>query len=219
MTSLTSYFYILSCPLQVSFSSTFFSLFACFALDSRDHRGPASLHLSNPPSITSSHSHQSSNTCPSMHCTPHRLMETQAQTGRKSEGYQITHALFSISHNNDILSVCALPFKNAGSVFLLLILLFSDSNIYIYIYIYIFFFLSCITVYAVFIWNKKIIMNFLLKMLFSQKILSYTAVFNIDNKIYIFWAPNQHIRMISEGSCDTEDWSNGCRKFYFASQE
>ncbi|XP_058611173.1 myomegalin isoform X8 [Onychostoma macrolepis] len=51
------------------------------ATDSHDHRGPASLHTSNPPSITSSHSHQSSNTCPSMHCTPHRLMETQAQTG------------------------------------------------------------------------------------------------------------------------------------------
>ncbi len=26
----------------------------------------------------------------------------------------------------------------------------------------------------------------------------------IDNN----WATNQHIRMISEGSCDTEDWSN-----------
>ncbi len=25
----------------------------------------------------------------------------------------------------------------------------------------------------------------------------------------VCWAPNQHIRMISEGSCDTEDWSNG----------
>ncbi|XP_059368506.1 myomegalin isoform X7 [Carassius carassius] len=50
--------------------------------DSRDHRGSASLHPSNPPSITSSHSHQSSsNTCPSMHCTPHRPLETQAQTG------------------------------------------------------------------------------------------------------------------------------------------
>ncbi len=24
----------------------------------------------------------------------------------------------------------------------------------------------------------------------------------------IYWAANQHIRMISEGSCDTEDWSN-----------
>ncbi len=26
--------------------------------------------------------------------------------------------------------------------------------------------------------------------------------------ILISWAVNQHIRMISEGSCDTEDWSN-----------
>ncbi len=30
------------------------------------------------------------------------------------------------------------------------------------------------------------------------------------------WTANQHIRMISEGSCDTEDWSNGCCKFSFA---
>ncbi|XP_043074784.1 myomegalin isoform X10 [Puntigrus tetrazona] len=49
--------------------------------DSHDHRGPVPLHPSSPPSITSSHSHQSSNTCPSMHCTPHRPMETQGQTG------------------------------------------------------------------------------------------------------------------------------------------
>ncbi len=31
--------------------------------------------------------------------------------------------------------------------------------------------------------------------------------------------PNHHIRMISEGSCDTEDWSNGCWKFSFAITE
>ncbi len=24
----------------------------------------------------------------------------------------------------------------------------------------------------------------------------------------VSWAANQHIRMISEGSCDTEDWNN-----------
>ncbi len=29
---------------------------------------------------------------------------------------------------------------------------------------------------------------------------------------------NQNIRMISEGSCDTDEWSNGCRKFSYASQ-
>ena len=26
--------------------------------------------------------------------------------------------------------------------------------------------------------------------------------------INVSWAADQHIRMISEGSCDTEDWSN-----------
>ncbi len=36
-------------------------------------------------------------------------------------------------------------------------------------------------------------------------------MFNIDKKM--FWAAKQHIRMISEESCDTEDWSNGCLKF------
>jgi len=38
----------------------------------------------------------------------------------------------------------------------------------------------------------------------SKKILSNTTVFNTDND----WVSNQYIRMISEGSCDTEDWSN-----------
>jgi len=38
----------------------------------------------------------------------------------------------------------------------------------------------------------------------SKKILSNTTVFNIDNN----WVSNHHIRMISEGSCDTEDCSN-----------
>ncbi len=33
-------------------------------------------------------------------------------------------------------------------------------------------------------------------------------VFNIDINKNVYWAPNKFIRMISEGSCDTEDWSN-----------
>ncbi len=41
----------------------------------------------------------------------------------------------------------------------------------------------------------------------STKILSSTTVFNIDST-------NQHIRMISEGSCDTEEWSNDAEYFY-----
>ncbi len=31
--------------------------------------------------------------------------------------------------------------------------------------------------------------------------------------INVSWAANQHIRMIYKGSCDIEDWSNGCLKF------
>ncbi len=31
---------------------------------------------------------------------------------------------------------------------------------------------------------------------------------NIDNNQKYSLSSNQHIRMISEGSCDTEDWSN-----------
>ncbi len=40
----------------------------------------------------------------------------------------------------------------------------------------------------------------------SIKILSSTTVFNIGNNMIFFLAANQQIRMISEGSCDTEDW-------------
>ncbi len=38
--------------------------------------------------------------------------------------------------------------------------------------------------------------------------LSRTDVFKIDNKNKFSWAANRHIDMISEGSCDTEDFSN-----------
>jgi len=41
----------------------------------------------------------------------------------------------------------------------------------------------------------------------SAEIWSSTTVFNIDNNHNVYWAAN-HIRVISEGSCDTEDWSN-----------
>ncbi len=34
------------------------------------------------------------------------------------------------------------------------------------------------------------------------------TIFNIDNNNNNSWSPNQHIRMIPEVSCDTEDWSN-----------
>ncbi len=35
----------------------------------------------------------------------------------------------------------------------------------------------------------------------------------------VSWAANQHIRMISEGSCDTEDWSNDAENVALPSQE
>ncbi len=38
-----------------------------------------------------------------------------------------------------------------------------------------------------------------------HRCLQKNIVFNTDNSS---WAANQFIRMISEGLCDTEDWSN-----------
>ncbi len=43
----------------------------------------------------------------------------------------------------------------------------------------------------------------------STKIWIGTIVFNIEeNNKNVSWAANHHIRMICEGSCDTEDCSN-----------
>ncbi len=52
------------------------------------------------------------------------------------------------------------------------------------------------------------------RILKNPKILSNTNNFFIVNNKKCFWAPNQHIAMISEGSCDTEDYV--CWKFSFA---
>ncbi len=58
---------------------------------------------------------------------------------------------------------------------------------------------------------KKIIMNSLDVYIY----ILYTYIFyNFSTLIRnVLWAANQHIRMISEGSRDTEDWSNDCWKF------
>jgi len=37
--------------------------------------------------------------------------------------------------------------------------------------------------------------------------------------MFFFLAPNQDFRMISEGSCDTEDWSNDAENSALPSQE
>ncbi len=43
--------------------------------------------------------------------------------------------------------------------------------------------------------------------------------FNLIIRRNVSWAANLLIRMISEGSYGTEDWSNVCWKFSFLSQE
>ncbi len=49
------------------------------------------------------------------------------------------------------------------------------------------------------------------------KILSSTTVSTLMIIIRnVSWAPNQNIRMISKGSCDTKDWSNDYWKFSLA---
>ncbi len=61
---------------------------------------------------------------------------------------------------------------------------------------------------------QRILKNYITEKHF-HKIFASTTVFNIDNK-KLFLSINQHLRIISEGSCDTEDWSNNCWKFSFA---
>ncbi len=50
----------------------------------------------------------------------------------------------------------------------------------------------------------------------STKILSSTTLIIIGN---VSWAANQHIRMISEVSCDTKDWSNDAENSALPSQK
>jgi len=56
---------------------------------------------------------------------------------------------------------------------------------------------------------------YLKKITTSTKTLSSITVFNIE----ICLAANQHIRMISEGSCDIEDWSYDAENSALPSQE
>ncbi len=51
--------------------------------------------------------------------------------------------------------------------------------------------------------------------------LSSTNIFNFYNNKKCYWSTelDQHIRLISEGSCDTEDWSNDAKKSALSSQE
>jgi len=49
---------------------------------------------------------------------------------------------------------------------------------------------------------------------FPQKKVSSATFSTLIIIIKVYRAANQHIRMISEGSCDTEDWTR-CWKFSF----
>ncbi len=40
--------------------------------------------------------------------------------------------------------------------------------------------------------------------------ISTISVSNINDIKNVNWAANQHIRMVSERSCDTENWSKDC---------
>ncbi len=51
-------------------------------------------------------------------------------------------------------------------------------------------------------------MNFILKESWKNVSQFPQKKFKQHNCQSISWAENQHIRMISEGSCDTEDWRN-----------
>ncbi len=55
-------------------------------------------------------------------------------------------------------------------------------------------------------------------MTIPTKILNSTSLVNIVNKKMPF-TPSQHIRMISEGSHDTKDWSNDAGNSDLASQQ
>ncbi len=46
---------------------------------------------------------------------------------------------------------------------------------------------------------------------YRSELITYTFSILIRMR-YVSWAPNQHIKMISGGSCDTEDWSIGLLK-------
>ncbi len=60
-------------------------------------------------------------------------------------------------------------------------------------------------------------MNKAFHLFYFTKILICTTAFDTDKNnndnnnyyYYYYWASNQHIKIISEGSCDTEDWRNG----------
>ncbi len=79
---------------------------------------------------------------------------------------------------------------------------------------------SFVMLKQIFISNKCCSFELFIKEFWKQK---FKKIWNSTtvNKIIIrnvSWAANQHIRMISEGSCDTEDWSNDAENSALPSQ-
>ncbi len=54
-------------------------------------------------------------------------------------------------------------------------------------------------------WHFKVILKFL--QTYEAELFSHLIIIKKKS-----WASNQQIRIISEGSCDTEDWSNDAEK-------
>ncbi len=54
---------------------------------------------------------------------------------------------------------------------------------------------------------------------FHKNIMQHICFSTLVILIHVSWAPTQHIRMISEGSCDTKDWSNDAEISALSSQE
>jgi len=47
---------------------------------------------------------------------------------------------------------------------------------------------------------------------------SLITILNIDKTKKLFFGPNQHIRMISEGSWHTEDWTMNIKELVYVSK-
>ncbi len=56
----------------------------------------------------------------------------------------------------------------------------------------------------------------MIKQLFSTLIVN---IIDNNKNVYLNTKSAYYAYMISEGSCDSEDWSNGCSKFSFAIME
>ncbi len=114
--------------------------------------------------------------------------------------------------SNFLLKIHALPFKSLGSVRFLkkkLILLFKDTFNWSKVTVTTFIRLQKISISI-----NAVLLNFLLNqgilqffLQISQK-LKAAQLFSTLIIKNVSWAPNWHIRLFSEGSCDTEDWSN-----------